>query len=455
MTGLRAGWATVDITPAVGIRMGGYLGRTSDAVEVADRLSARAIVFRDEQGAKSGGGSVALISLDLIGLAAEVVAEIRSCITSLTELEPSSVMVCCTHTHAGPLTFPFRGMGDIDAVYLSGVVESAAGAVAEAGQRLQPVTLSYSRVEEVRIAVNRRETRNGRVVIGHNPDGPVCDHVHVVRADCGQRSCILFSYPCHPSVLGPSNNALSADFPGAAVAHVESETGAMALFVNGACGDINPRTKGGFEGVSALGAELGKAVVSGAESAQPLPGVEIVSVSSSLQLPLVDPPARSQLALEKLVLKSKMGLVKLAGRDVRSQLAMQGQLDWAEDMLAVVRDPDRSPTQRFEVQAIRVGSMALLGMEGEMFVRYQLQLEEAEEWQPLILCGYANGCIGYVPTADEYARGGYEVGSGSYNFKVTAGVEAYKVYPSVQMIAPSCESVITEGVSRLLKELSQ
>ena len=446
---MRAGWATTDITPPLGVAMGGYLSRASGAVAIADRLSARAIVFSDDQTA------AALVSLDLVGLATDVVGKIRSRIEELTDLESLSVMVCCTHTHAGPLTFPFRGMGEIDEVYLSRVVESAASIVVEAVQCLQTAALSYRRVGGVQIGVNRREDRNGRTVIGYNPNGPACDYAHVVRADCSDRSCILFSHPCHPNVLGPENYHVSADFAGAAVAHVEGQTGATALFVNGACGDINPRIKGAPEGVAMLGAELGEAVASGAESARPLADGEIVSVSRVLQLPLVAPPARSQLAVEKLVLKLKMGLATISGGDVSSQLAMQGQLDWAEEMLAVIRSSDGARTQRFEIQAVRLGPLVLLGMEGEMFVRYQLDLEAAEQSGPVILCGYANGCIGYVPTADEYVRGGYEVGSGKYNFKVTAGVEAYKVYPTVQMISPDSEGLITEAARTLLTLVRQ
>ena len=77
----------------------------------------------------------------------------------------------------------------------------------------------------------------------------------------------------------------------------------------------------------------------------------------------------------------------------------------------------------------------VIGMEGEIFARYQLDIEA--EFAPALLCGFANGCIGYVPTADEYPKGGYEVN------------EAYKVYPSVQMIAPASEALIRHRVAEL------
>ena len=446
MMQLRAGWAAADITPPVGIHMGGYLGRTSGATEVADSLVARALVFAGD------GETMALLTLDLVGLHAVDVDEIRQRVKDQSGLAPDAIMVCCSHTHAGPLSFPYRGMGEIDETYLEKVRRTSATVVADAVGMLRPTTVRYGKVS-VRIGVNRREERNGRVVIGRNPSGPAADYAHVIRVECDDGVCILFSHACHPNVLGPDNCAISADFVGSAVAYVESRTGAMAMFANGACGDVNPRIKGVQEGVSELGTELGKAVVEGARQASPVDCERPLFRSTILDLPLVDPPARARTAAEKLVLKLRMGLMKLGRRDYWSQLALRGQLEWAEQMLALVQSGGKRRTTRFEIQGLKLGSMVLLGMEGEMFARFQLDLESASPTQPTILCGYANGCIGYVPTADEYGRGGYEVGTGSYNFRINAGVEAYRIYPSVQMIAPESERVIVEGTRSLLGAL--
>ena len=99
-------------------------------------------------------------------------------------------------------------------------------------------------------------------------------------------------------------------------------------------------------------------------------------------------------------------------------------------------------TQSFEIQGLRIGGLTWLGLEGEIFVRYQLDLEAASQ-EPVVICGYANGCIGYVPTQDEYERGGYEV------------EEAYRVYPSVLMIAPQSDAIIRQAVQDLLRTLSE
>ena len=67
-----------------------------------------------------------------------------------------------------------------------------------------------------------------------------------------------------------------------------------------------------------------------------------------------------------------------------------------------------------------------------MFAGYQLQLEQmAPDWaEAVVTCGYTNGVVGYVPTADEFPKGGYEV------------LHAYRIYGHQQMLAPGCEAAI-------------
>ena len=134
-------------------------------------------------------------------------------------------------------------------------------------------------------------------------------------------------------------------------------------------------------------------------------------------------------------------VVVLAAAIGAGLLALRVEQD--DDLLAFL-PADNPVVAEFHAMNRTFGGLdvALVGMEGEMFVRYQLDLEAESPLPATVLCGYANGCVGYVPTADEYPRGGYEI------------EEAYKVYPSVQMLAPESEAMIREGAKRLLKEVT-
>ena len=88
---------------------------------------------------------------------------------------------------------------------------------------------------------------------------------------------------------------------------------------------------------------------------------------------------------------------------------------------------------------MRIGNLALVSYPGEMFVDYQLSMEDASPCDKTIALAYTNGCIGYVPTADAYPVGGYEVD------------QAFKYYGTL-MIGPACEDIIKTTTIDMLNE---
>jgi neutral ceramidase len=421
VTELYAGCATTTITPPLGIAMGGYWERSGPATAIGDALWAKALVF------SCAGESCALVALDLVALGADSVRRIRGRLEAEVGIAADAVMVCASHTHAGPLTLAFRGMGALDTTYIQSVEDAVVVIVQRAYEQLQVATLRYAR-PAVQSGINRRRA-----------GGPVIPYAHVAIVEgCGETLAVLFSHACHPVVLGAENSAISADFVGAAARYIEAQTRCPALFVNGACGDINPRhTNGDAKFVEILGAELGTAVVSAIAAAEPLAVSGLGRGIRCLELPLLLPLSRLRAAREHLVLRVKARLRQMLDRDGGVARAARARLAWARDVSIYGEQID---TQLFSIQALAVGPLVLLGMAGEVFARYQLDIEGAAE-EIIMLCGYANGCIGYVPTADEYERGGYEI------------EEAYKVYPSVCMIAPESEVLIRTAVVELVADL--
>jgi hypothetical protein len=65
-------------------------------------------------------------------------------------------------------------------------------------------------------------------------------------------------------------------------------------------------------------------------------------------------------------------------------------------------------TQPAEVQVIDVGDHAFASVPCELFVELGLRIKERSFPRRAIVVGLANGMVGYVPTKDAFARGGYE-----------------------------------------------
>lgn len=414
---MEVGSAQIDITPRLGMPMGGYWGRSGCATEIGDSLYARAVVFQ------AGARCCALVSLDLIAVSAETVAQIRAQIAARVDISPDAVMICSSHTHSGPLTLAYRGMGDVDEGYLADVISAAAESVENAFAMRKEARLYYA-LPRAEIGQNRRSSR-----------GPVIRHAHVLWCE-GEDGCVatLFQYACHPVVLGAENLKISGDFAGEAARLIERDAGGTAHFFNGACGDINPfQTNAEESAVRIVGGELASAVLAARAGAQELSNEQINWHLLTVKLPLL--PLES-LRKKSLVLALKLfGRAMLKRRDRGALNAARARLDWALD----ARSAQANDSQAFSIQGIAIGPVVFMGFEGELFARYQRDMEAV--YPEVVVCGFANGCIGYVPTADEYERGGYEID------------EAYKVYPGTRGIGPESEDIIRAAAEDILSYL--
>ncbi|MGQ0572014.1 MAG: neutral/alkaline non-lysosomal ceramidase N-terminal domain-containing protein, partial [Armatimonadota bacterium] len=97
---MRVGCADIVITPPVGISLAGFSARHEGARGIHDDLHARALVFDD------GGRRAALVVCDLCELDRPAIDALRWHIERATGIQPGSVMIAATHTHAAPATFP-------------------------------------------------------------------------------------------------------------------------------------------------------------------------------------------------------------------------------------------------------------------------------------------------------------------------------------------------------------
>jgi len=330
-------------------------------------------------------------------------------------------------------------MGQVPHDYLQGLSPSLVTAARQARAAQAPCRLSTSQVD-VDLAINRRAGLPGDLADGRDPATLVPRQAHALQVETDHGKAVLIHYACHPVVLGGANQLISADYPGVCVRHVEQVAGAdLAIFINGACGDLNPPTGNGtFDDVEEAGLILGRAIATALAAATPLGGDTVAAAFERIDLPLQEPPSALHTAAMasidglKLAIKTAMG-----SDDVSLRRVPEARLSWARELLALSADASRRLP--FAVHGIRIGDLQLIGLEGEIFSRYQLDLEAQHPTAWLV--GYADGCVGYIPTADEYARGGYEID------------DAFKVYPSVLMVAPETEAVLKTATDRMLARL--
>src|SRR5262249_38832837 len=96
-TTLSVGAAAIDITPGVGIPMGGYGARGGNSTGIHDPLFVRTLVLED------GEMTVVIAVCDLVGVPLELAEQARRLIEEECGIPAGNVCISATHTHSGPL----------------------------------------------------------------------------------------------------------------------------------------------------------------------------------------------------------------------------------------------------------------------------------------------------------------------------------------------------------------
>jgi len=444
---MQAGTASAVITPPLGIDQTGFAGRPGPSDRVYDDLYARAVVLED------GARRVALVSLDLLGLGPDLVERIRLLVAQQTGIPAEGVMLNCSHTHAGPATMTLRGLGTRDPAYEDVLTRSVAGVVARAAGALVPARLAWGRGRAA-VGINRRQSRDGRTVIGENREGAYDPDVPVLRVDgpSGRPLAVLFSHATHPVILGAENTGLSADLPGPAVslvraARVGGGEEVLPLFLQGCCGNINPVRRGDLETVRSLGTILGAGAIQGAEEAAAIEAVPLRAARERISLPLQPPTSVEEArALRDREAENVRKAEERFGRDAEDSLHREyalrparAMLAWAEDHLHFAERPEQR-TVPLEVQAIRIGELAIVAIGAEVFLEIGRSISDRSPAPHTLVLGYSNGLIGYLPTAAAFPYGGYEVDG------------AHKWFGTL-MVTADAERLTTEAALRLLDTL--
>lgn len=404
---LEAGVARVVITPPVGIGLVGFAGRgPSNAVH--DELYATAVVL------KSADAQTVLISVDLLGVGEEMVSEVRREIEARTTIPAENVLICATHTHYGPSAGGYDGPEKpADSVaYQRNLVYLLAGCARWASENCRPVILGTG-TGRSQIGVNRRERRpDGQIVLGQNSDGPCDREVRLLRIDSdeGEPVALFVNFACHPVCQSWSTRRISADYIAAMRQRVEDETGTRVLFLQGASGNINPiEMQPAFEPARTLGLRLADAVLAAYESIHLRETTDLMSARSNVELPALT---------FATVGEGKEALAALSEEvaRLRARNPNGGALWWAEHRLEGARRRLESLQERIplppinaEMAAVRIGNAALVTAPGEIFTETGMSVTSASPFTTTLFTGYTNGVVGYVPTAEAYAEGGYEV----------------------------------------------
>jgi hypothetical protein len=363
---LRAGVARESINPMeakIPTQLGGYGAREGKPAEgVLDTIFGKVLVL-EYDGQKS-----AMITLDTcsvpIGLVQETLAKAH-----IEGLAIDRTLVCASHTHTGLEGFAMDrrniadnpNIGIFSEPMLNFVTDRLAKALIEANAKCVDEQLTALRLD---------------------------------KAD-GKPLVVFVNYTAHGTFVDETEMLLSGEWAGSMQRTVEDlmGDGVTCMYANGAEGDIAPTGKTGgspYEKAWNYGREVGIAAWRLVNRIETKPVTAFAVASKWVMLP------------ER---KSAPDFIKIAGDEYK---VTQEQID----MLLKVMFPDQAP-----IFALRVNGFQMMTFPGEPICEIGTAVKDALRKngidQPCV-AALTTDHIGYILTAEEYHKSGYEATASFY-----------------------------------------
>ena len=417
---LRVGFAAVDITPPVGMRMSGYFSERLSTGK-HDPLQAKALVLIHEE------TIIAFVACDLIGIPAPISQKVRDNAEREYRIPAANIVIHGTHSHTGVLYFGAlrkhfhdqqvarNGNDPYETFDFSAhLIESMREAIGQAVKTAERVELVAGKGEETKLSFNRRfHMKDGTVRFNpgrNNPDvvrvaGPIDPDIGLVgfkSVKTGDVSALLTSFAMHLDTV--SGTEYSADYPFYLEKRLREKMGPgfVSIFGTGTCGDINhidvknEKQLHGRPECERLGTALGETVLASLGKLEPQKEPRLAVKRALVEVPL-------QEYSDEQIKKAAANMAKIGGKELT--FLEQVEANKISDLQVTYT----GKTLPLEVQVFRLsGDVAIVCLPGEVFVELGLAIKQASPFKTTLVIELCNDDPAYIPTKKAFAEGSYE-----------------------------------------------
>lgn len=385
--------------------------------------------------------------------------KVRSQIQKDLDIKPSNVLVNVSHCHG---------------IVRPDVADLTVQAVKQACSNMVAVNVGVGTGFENRVMENRRYImKDGsqvdvRRAYSLPPDdeiasiGPIDPEIGILRFDRknGKTLAIVYNFAVHP-IEGVPNGGNTADMIGFASKVIEENLdGAMALFIQGCAGDINPVNYKSLEtppDAEPLGNLLGLSVLRALKKIYSAPSGKIKVINETMDLPRanfarrIDTLQAKELRLlhslkqtdinlkmyipllikynyskeypsfyaQRYLHDEQIGKYDMLRLDsinrsdmdnYRSNIYIMEHLTRIQENLRLVKMHQAisagMKTINVEMLGVKIGDMKLVTFPGELTVQIGLNIKKKASDEFIFVAGYTNGYIFYSPTAEQLRNTG-------------------------------------------------
>ncbi len=362
------------------------------------------------------GEPIVFCAVDWTGLLNSAHVRWRQALAAAVGTSPERVALHCVHQHNAPFACLesqaiVQAEGDlpniVDPGFYEQCIKRAAKAASDALPAARPIThVAWHQSAVEKVASNRRVSRDpsGRVLAMR---GSACRDEHLCGLPEGTidplaRTLVFYDhdqpvvashyYTTHPmSYYG--DGRVSSDFAGLARKRLQSEMpDCTHLYFTGCAGNVaaGKYNDGSHAAREALTDRVYVALAENMSNLQPT-AIEQLAWDSVDVLPLPNPQLSAE-ALQRQISDPTQSIVN------RNRPSYQlGYIQRLEAKIPIT------------ISHLRINGAGLLHMPGESFVEYQLAAAEMFPGAFLATAAYGDGGPWYIPVADEFPHGGYEV----------------------------------------------
>lgn len=415
MVGLRIGYAKADITPEEPVPMAG-LGNSSQRKNksVLDHIFATCLALTDQN-----GDSALFFSIDIQN-AYDPVAKYRESVSLATGFPLERIMMCFTHDHS---SVDINNRNEASVVRFNNMMNTQLPELAKealADRQSSQVYISSVKTEGLNFV--RRYIMNDGSLCGDNW-GSMKSGVrsHETEADHtlqlikfvrnGADDVLVTNFQTHSNYT-IHEQVLSSDVAGAFRDAMEEVSGCKVIHFNGASGNINPKSRVPEENIAADHRDWGKRLAAYAMKAEFAP-VSISAIKTEHHVFT----AVANHTEDHLVEQARAIVDVFYTTNDRARCRDMGApygITSCYHAMGIVQHTHLGETIPVHMFVYSLGKLAFVFAPIEMFDTNGMYIKEKSPFDMTFICGYANYCQGYMPSAIACANRGYEVVTGIF-----------------------------------------
>ncbi|MCM8804072.1 MAG: hypothetical protein NC833_02320 [Candidatus Omnitrophica bacterium] len=405
---LKVGVAKYNITPP--LDQARYLGPKGVAIDIIGEFCARATVFDD------GKRKTAIVLLDISEFFPNITNGIRKLASKWTDIPGENILVCATHTHSGPRVIDYddpedyggriskhKSLTEKTQTYLNILYRCAASAVFLANSYRKPAKGKIGKISVPGIGRPRVRMKDGSIghfTISHSikdidlnkieSESPYDDSLYILIFEDKDRKpiCGLANFGCHNALTFIPK--LHTDFFGWTMSKIENELGSKFVFslMAGPEGNVHPA------GLIEHGISLDIA-----ESLVPVAGKILYNAIKKIWKKLTPLKEKTVFSVSKEVYFPWRKPLTARGKQYVHNRKVAGGKQDKKGCFS-------------ELQLIRIGELAILGLPGEVFHEIAMNLKNKSPFKYTWVISLCNDELSYIMPSYEHKR---DIESGKMN----------------------------------------